>query len=232
MMMAGILRDAATRKRLFRLGSAAALMTITLFDAGALQTTLTWQVGDKMISFQESISLAGGRVDADIASSVGEYDSLVLDERRSTLEWKRRVDAEGTSLVATRDGAWVRISGTFKGKPYDKALDFGDLPWYEFQELSYEYFFMSEAATTAFWTIDRKTLKPSRFVAERDGEETIAVMGKTVLAIRYGLSVNGVPHFIFKAHFWLREKDGRFLRLDVPPIFNLPRSVVELTGES
>jgi hypothetical protein len=208
------------------------LLVIVAMDAMALETTLTWKVGKEEVTFSESIVFAEGKISATIVSSVGEHDGIVMDGNRSTLEWRRRVDAEKTDITAVRNGAAVRIKGVYTGKPYDKTLDFGDLPWYEFQEISYERFFTTGAASGSFWTIDRKTLAPSRFLAERDKTETITIMGRPVKAIRYGLSVNGVPHFIFKAHFWIRESDGRFLRLDVPPVFTLPRSVVELTGES
>jgi hypothetical protein len=211
---------------------ACSLLVMAALDAMALETKLTWKVGKEEVTFSESIVFLEGRISATIVSSVGEHDSIVMDGNRSTLEWRRRVDAEKTDITAIRNGAMVRIRGVYKGKPYDKALDFGSLPWYEFQEISYESFFATGAESGSFWTIDRKTLAPSRFLAERDGPETIIIMGGPVKAIRYGLSVNGVPHFIFKAHFWIRENDGRFLRLDVPPVFTLPRSVVELTGES
>ncbi len=62
--------------------------------------------------------------------------------------------------------------------------------------------------------------------------ESVEVMGAPVAALKYDLTVSGVPALFFTSHFWLRESDGRFLRLDVPPIFNLPRSRVDLTGES
>lgn len=215
-----------------RLSLALALMLLALVDASALQTTLTWKVGKDTVIFNESIKVTEKGISAVIASSIGEYDTLVMDENRSTLEWRRKVAAENTDIEAVRTGSHVRIKGTYKGKPYDARINFDNLPWYQFQEISYEQFFAAKAASVSFWTIDRKTLKPSEFRAEKRESESITIMGNPVMAIKYDLTVKGVPSFLFKAHFWIRETDGRFLKLAVPPLFDLPRSVVELSRES
>jgi hypothetical protein len=200
--------------------------------AGAQQTTLTWTVGKDMIVLRESVTASEKGITAVIASSVGEYDDLRMNEERSTLEWRHKVPGEQTDLVALRTGSSVRMRGTYKGRPYDRTLDFGEVPWYQFQEISYEYFYATGARSGDFWSIDRKTLKPSQFRADKSGPETITIMGTPVAAAKYDLTIHGVPAFIFKAHFWVREADGRFLRLSVPPVFNLPQSVVELSGET
>jgi hypothetical protein len=198
----------------------------------ALETTLDWRVGKDTVVFSESIRAQGSGLFAVISTNIGEYDSLSMDSRRSTLEWSRKYESEGTDLSASRSGTMVRVKGTYKGKPYDKTHDFGELPWYQFQEISYEELFSSRVETSLFWTIDRSSLKPSLFKAHRGAAVSIEVMGTPVRAVEYDLTVNGVPGFIFTSRFWLRDSDGRFLRLDVPPLFNLPRSRVELTGEA
>jgi hypothetical protein len=198
----------------------------------SLEITLDWTVGRNTVVFNESVRAEGTGVYAVITTNAGERDSLSMDERRSTIEWRRRVEAEGTDLVAARSGSVVRVSGTQKGKPYERTHDFGDLPWYQFQEISYEELYATRAETSVFWTIDRATLKPSLFKAKRSGTATIEAMGTSVNSVKYNLTLSGVHPFIFTSNFWLREFDGRFLRLDVPPILNLPRSRVVLTREA
>jgi len=211
--------------------SALVLIALTAAPSAALETTLEWRAGKETVIYTETLRAENQGFVAVITTTAGEYDSLSLDGRLSTLEWRRRVAAEGTDLVALRQGSKVRIEGTHKGKPYSRTLDFGDLPWYQFQELSYEEIFRAGARESAFWTIDRETLAPSLFRARRGGSSVIEVMGGPVEAIGYDLTVGGVPAFLFTSRVWLRESDGRFLRLDVPPVFNLPRSRVELTRE-
>jgi hypothetical protein len=211
--------------------AALAFICLAVAPLAALETTLDWRVGKDIVIFSESVRANGSGLSAVITTNIGEYDSLSMDDRRSTLEWQRKVVSEGTDLVAVRNGAKVRMNGTYKGKPYDKTYDFGDLPWYQFQEISYEELFRTKAETSSFWTIDRKSLKPSLFKAQRSENVVIEVMGAPVKAVNYDLTVSGVPAFLFTSHFWLRESDGRFLRLDVPPVLNLPRSQVDLTSE-
>jgi hypothetical protein len=212
--------------------AAFAFLGLAAIPLAALDTTLDWKVGKDTVIFSESVSARGSGLSAVITTNIGEYDSLSMDERRSTLEWRRRYEKESTDLVAMRTGSKVRIKGTYKGKPYDRTHDFGDLPWYQFQEISYEELFRAKAETSSFWTIDRLSLKPSLFKAQRSETGSIDAMGASVKAIKYALTVSGVPAFLFTSHFWLRESDGRFLRLEVPPVLNLPRSRVDLTSES
>jgi hypothetical protein len=209
-----------------------AVLCLAAIPLSALETTLDWRVGKDSVIFSESVAARGSGFSAVITTSVGERDSLAMDARRSTLEWRRSFEGEGTELVATRDGSMVRVRGTYKGRPYDKTHDFGDLPWYQFQEISYEELSRTRTEASSFWTIDRRSLKPSLFKAQRVESASIESMGSIVRAAKYDLTVSGVPAFLFTSHFWLRESDGRFLALEVPPILGLPRSRVDLTSES
>jgi hypothetical protein len=198
----------------------------------ALDATLDWRVGEDTVIFKESVRPRGSGFSAEISTNIGEFDSLSMDGKRSTLEWRRKYEREGTDLAAVRNGSEVRVRGTYKGKPYDRTYDFGELPWYQFQEISYEELYRTGAETSSFWTIDRASLKSSLFRAQRKESVMIEIMDASVKAIKYDLTLSGVPAFLFTSHFWLRESDGRFLRLDVPPILGLPRSRVDLTSES
>lgn len=199
----------------------------------SLETTLEWRAGQKTIVFEEKLSPSGAGWAAAIRTNIGERDYLEMDARRSTTEWRRSYPSEGTELRAVRKGSEVLVEGTYKGKPYSRKHDFGGEPWYQFQELSYEELFSSGAMAAGFWTIDRASLKPTYFTARREsGIATIELGGTRVEAIEYALTARGVPSIIFTARFWLRARDGRFLRLDVPPLLGLPRSSVELRSES
>lgn len=211
---------------------AIAAIGLAAVPLAALDTTFDWRVGEDRVVLKESVRPRGSGFSAEISTSIGELDSLSLDGKRSTLEWRRKYEREGTDIAAVRNGSQVRVSGTYKGKPYDRIYDFGELPWYQFQEISYEELFRTGAETGSFWTIDRATLKSSLFTARKKKSVILEVMGAPARAIEYDLTVSGVPAFIFTSRFWLRESDGRFLRLDVPRILDHPASRVELTSES
>jgi hypothetical protein len=212
--------------------AAAAVIGLAVVPLHALDTTLQWRVGKDIVMLNESVQEEGSGFTAVITTDIGEFDSLSLDGRHSTLEWRRKVASEGTDLAAVRNGSKVRIKGTYRGKPYEKTHDFGVLPWYQFQEISYEELLRAKAETSSFWTIDRASLTPTLFKAQRREAVTIEIMGASVKAVEFDLTVHGVPAILFTSHFWLRESDGRFLRLDVPPIFTTPGSRVDLTGET
>ncbi len=216
----------------FSLISFVALTPLSSLSASTLETTLVWDVGKDRVLFKESVSATDTGFSAVLTTSAGEYDALDMDRNRSTLRWSRRDSVEDTQVTAERVGSKVRVRGTFRGKPYDKTEEIGDLPWYQLHEISYENLFLTGDASAKFWTIDRKRLKPREFKAERVGDEAIEVMGGNIEAIKYSLTIHGVPGFLFTSHFWLRKTDGRFLKLEAPAILGYPRSTVELTGES
>lgn len=196
-----------------------------------LETTLEWKVGKDTVIFNETVSVIPDGYIAILNTSVGEYDRQVMDTQRSVLEWQRTDPVEGMDIEAVRQGEKVTVKGTYKGKPYNKTHNFGTLPWYVLQEASYEELYKRGQTTVKFWAIDRKRLSASEFKAEKLEDENIFIMGKHILAVKYSLSVSGVPLFLFQAHFWLRKTDGRFLKLDAPAVLGLPASEIELTSE-
>ena len=55
----------------------------------------------------------------------------------------------------------------------------------------------------------------------------------TARRVKAELTVPGVPLLLFHSHFWLREKDGRYLRLQVLPVAGLGAdTIVELISET
>ncbi len=217
---------------IFAYAMVAALVALSPQATSALETKMTWRVGEDTVFFDEKVLPTDSGYSAVLTTSVGEYDSLALDKNRSTISWRRRVDSENTDISAVRLGSRVRVWGSYRGKPYERFHEIGDLPWYQLHEVSYEDLYASGRTEARFWTIDRKTLKPNEFRAERGEAETITIGGKAVAAVGYSLTVSGVPSFIFHSRFWLRKSDGRFLRLEAPAVLGLPRSSVELTAEN
>jgi hypothetical protein len=204
---------------------------VPLFGAAALEITLVQRTGQETVTVTERIREREDGFEATVESSLGEIDRVVLDRSRSTVEWSRSFPGEGTALKAVRKGRSVSVVGTFRNKPVSWEKDFGDLPWYEYQELSYPALLDSREAQTEFWTINRADLKPTRFHCERQAGETITVSGRAVEALHFHLTVYGIPAILFHSSVWLRKEDGVFLRIEVPPVLGLPATRVELTAE-
>lgn len=195
------------------------------------ELTLTQRSSAETIVSIERIVRTDTGFAAVIESSLGEIDRLVMDRNRSTLEWRRTYAREGTEIVAVRQGRMVQVTGTLKNKPVSLQKDFGDLPWYQFQELSYPALVASSARKSEFWTIGRSDLRFTHFYAEFETTERIRSLGSEAEALKYRITVNGIPAVLFSSRFWLRTNDGTFLRLEVPPVLGNSAITVELTDE-
>lgn len=207
------------------------LSIFSLYAYTTVETTFEWKGGPKSFVFNETVTETPTGYIAVLETSDGEYDRHVMDSLRSVLEWERKDPADGTDIRAIRQGSKVTVTGTLKGKPYEKTHDFGTQVWYQLQEASYEELYRSGRGKGSFWTIDRKSLKASEFKVEKIEEENILIMRTQIPVVKYSLSVSGVPAFLFKAHFWLRKTDGRFLKLEIPAVLGFPLSTIELTSE-
>jgi len=208
----------------------AALIVLTAIPASvAGEYELSQRFGEKTVTLSQRLLRTAEGYLATIESSDGATDRLVMDSERSTLEWRRSFPAEGTEIVAKRSGSTVSLTGRFKNKPVSVVEKIGDLPWFQFQELSYPAILDKRAAE--FWTISRRDLKAASFRAELQGSETLEVMGGSVSARRFLLTVKGIPRAVFKSSYWLRSSDGVFLRLEVPPVFGFSGGGAELVGE-
>jgi predicted nucleotidyltransferase len=57
---------------------------------------------------------------------------------------------------------------------------------------------------------------PVKFSARKKGQAHITFQGETVQAVEAVLPIEGIPEFLLRSRLWLRQTDGRYLRLFVP----------------
>jgi hypothetical protein len=199
---------------------------------GALELAFTQTTGRETVVYRETLRPSGAGYEATVEST-RESNSVVLDSSRATLSWRITVPSEGMDITSRRQGGVLIVAGRYKGEPYEQTVKAGGDPWCQFQELSLDGLAATDEKARFFWTIDRRTLKPVRFRAERKQEETITVLGRSVRSVRFDMTIAGVPAVLFRARFWLRISDGRYLRLEVPGFLGQEAdSVVELTREA
>jgi hypothetical protein len=212
-----------------------ALLVLLVLAPGRLaarDVVMTQVTGKDTVVYRQGIRPAAQGWEATVESPL-ESNTVALDSARATVSWRASNPSLGMQIAAERRGESVVIAGTFRGRPYEKSFSLGGDPWYQFHELSLDGLPSSGSPFASFWTIDRRTLKPVKFKAERRGDENVAVLGQSFAAIRYDMTIAGVPPVLFRARFWLRATDGRYLRLEVA---GLPgqeaASTVELTSDS
>ncbi len=167
-------------------------------------------------------------------TSPGEHNECELSSDYSVLTWQLKRPADGVDLEFERDGTRIYASGTVNGEEFSESYKVGDEPWYQFHELCLDGFGTSEATTAKFWTIDRRDMRMVKFQAEKIGRETVEAAGEVWAAVRVKVSLTGLARLLgWHSNVWLRESDGRYLRLEAPGI--LPsdeNSVVRLVEES
>jgi hypothetical protein len=212
--------------------AAAIGLCCALAQAGALDLQFRATTGTKATDFAESIQSTPSGYHASVTGNL-EQSSLELDHALQTLAWAYRVPGEQTELSAGLAGRTIAVHGRFKGKPIDATYDTGGLPWFEYQEISLEKYGTGPSATMQFVTINRSDLKIVRFTVQKKGAGEIVLRGVAIPAMECVLLIDGVPELLLRSRLWLREGDGRYLRLVVPAFAGIGAStIIELVGES
>jgi len=203
-----------------------------LVPAGALELTFRATTGATVTVFDETIQAVSGGFRAAVKSPL-EQSTMEMDGGFQTLAWTYRVPGDQTEISARLTGRTIAVTGRFKGKPFETAFDTGGSPWYEYQELSLDRFATGPAQSIRFVTIDRSKMKLVAFNARKTGQAQITVKGETVKAVEAVLLIEGIPEFLLRSRLWLRQADGRYLRLLVPAFGGIGAStLIELVGES
>jgi len=167
-------------------------------------------------------------------TSPGEYNECELNGDFSVLIWKLRRPADGVDVMFQREGNRIYALGTVHGEEFNERYKVGDEPWYQFHELCLDGFATSNARTIRFWTIDRRDMGIVKFKAEKISREAVEAAGEMWDAIRVEVSLTGLARLLrWRSNAWLRESDGRYLRLEAPGISSSdPDSIVRLVEES
>jgi hypothetical protein len=188
-------------------------------------------LGKRTYRYAETIIRTADGFRATIESEEGSVDTVRLDRDWATLEWTHK-ESGGSEIAAVREESAVSVQGKFKKLPINVRIDMGELPWFEFQEISYASLAARGNVGTECWVIDRRLLIAAKAYAEPKGAETISIAGRTVEALCFDLTMSGIPASIFVSRLWIRRGDGRFLRLESPSFLGYPASVLELAAES
>jgi hypothetical protein len=220
------------RNTVMTIATAAIGLVLARVPAGALELAFRVTSGASETTYVEAVHTVPGGYHAVVKSQL-EESTMEMDNAFQTVSWTFRVPSDGTDLAASLTGAAIRVSGRFKGRPYQKTFDTGGAPWYEYQELSLDAFGAGPAHDVLFATIDRAAMKLVRFRARKNGTAEIEMQGRKVSAVESVLLVEGIPEFLLRSRLWQRQADGRYLRLLVPPFGGMGAStLIELAGES
>ena len=138
---------------------------------------------------------------------------IVLDRSLSTLSWDFATKDGKTKISARRSGDLVTAEGIRGGKPLRIQKDIGSLPWY--QAIDYQLAVLAPrpaGSVQVFWMILPTDISFNKMKAVTRPAETIDILGKSRVAEKVTLTVDGLPEAIWHSDYWYEKGTGLYLR--------------------
>ncbi|MFP4088873.1 MAG: hypothetical protein ACLFT3_01080 [Cyclobacteriaceae bacterium] len=133
-----------------------------------------------------------------------------------TRKWVHKNRSLNHDFVAERQGNTIRISGTFKGEPVNKAVEIDEAVWINKIDHGLSEWSKSGEDEMVFWVLKLSSdLEPIRFRAERVGLEELSLASGPHKAVKIRLKLDGFLYsHLWSAYCWYRESDGLFLKFE------------------
>ena len=133
----------------------------------------------------------------------------------SCTDWHYSRPSDQTELLARKDGDYIKLSGTFKGKAQDKTFKIGDGLWYQMMEMAMPAFIASEEKQIVFYSIgtgnNRGAMGLGEFAAEKAGEETVTVNGKAYDCVKIAVVLTAFS-WAWTGYYWYDKQSGQLVQ--------------------
>ena len=133
----------------------------------------------------------------------------------SCTDWHYSRSSDQTELLARKDGDYIRLSGTFKGKAQDKTFKIGDGLWYQMMEMAMPAFIASKEKQIVFYSIgtgnNRGAMGLGEFAAEKAGEETITVNGRSYDCVKIAVVLTAFS-WAWTGYYWYDKQSGQLVQ--------------------
>lgn len=141
-----------------------------------------------------------------------EFTQTTFNSDLSTLSWNMQNPQSGTDLTVNRAGNTLVIRGLFAGEVINKEVQIDAAPWYQALSVSLRQFIDPGQKSIQFWTIRSDTLEVHRLQVTRQKTTLLEVSSDSVATIQLKIQPTGWRAPFWSANYWLREKDGVFIR--------------------
>ncbi|MBQ3374755.1 MAG: amidohydrolase family protein [Oscillospiraceae bacterium] len=142
-------------------------------------------------------------------------ETFVVEPNLSCTAWRYVRPSDGTDLSAEKDGDYIKLKGTFKGKAQEKTYKIGDGLWYQEMELAMPAFIASEEKQIVFYSIgtgdNRGAMNLGEFAAEKAGEETVEINGRTYDCVKLSYVLT-VFAWAWTGFCWYDKKTGQLVQ--------------------
>ena len=133
----------------------------------------------------------------------------------SCTDWHYSRPSDQTELLARKDGDYIKLSGTFKGKAQEKTFKIGDGLWYQMMDLAMPAFIASEEQQIVFYSIgtgnNRGAMGLGEFATEKAGEETITVNGQSYDCVKITFVLTAFS-WAWTGFYWYDKKSGQLVQ--------------------
>ena len=133
----------------------------------------------------------------------------------SCTDWHYSRPSDQTELLAQKDGDYIKLSGTFKGKAQDKTFKIGDGLWYQMMEMAMPAFIASEEKQIVFYSIgtgnNRGAMGLGEFAAEKAGEETVTVNGRSYDCVKIAVVLTAFS-WAWTGYYWYDKQSGQLVQ--------------------
>ena len=133
----------------------------------------------------------------------------------SCTDWHYSRPTDQTELLARKEGDYIRLSGTFKGKALNKTFKIGDGLWYQMMEMAMPAFIASEEKQIVFYSIgtgnNRGAMGLGEFAAEKAGEETVTVNGRSYDCVKIAVVLTAFS-WAWTGYYWYDKQSGQLVQ--------------------
>lgn len=143
-------------------------------------------------------------------------ETFAVESNLSCRAWHYKRPSDHTDLTAEKVGDYIQLTGLFKGKPQEKTFKIGDGLWYQMMDMALPAFIASEEKQIVFYSIgtgnNRGAMGLGEFAAEKAGDETIEVNGKTFDCVKVTLFLTAFP-WAWTGLFWYDKGTGQLVKV-------------------
>ena len=142
-------------------------------------------------------------------------ETFQVERNLSCTRWQYKRPSDRTDLTAKKDGDYIRLSGTFKGKAQDKTFKIGDGLWYQMMEMAMPAFIASDEKQIVFYSIgtgnNRGAMGLGEFAAEKVGEERITVNGRDYDCVKISFVLTAFS-WAWTGYYWYDRQTGQLVQ--------------------
>jgi hypothetical protein len=155
-----------------------------------------------------------------------------FDPDLATRRWHLESADLKTRIDAMRRNETLTIKGTLSGQLILRTHSLGDLPWYQALSVSLRAFIEHPNGPRVFWILRPDTLDLHRMQVSELIASDLELEGQVIPTWRLTIRLTGWQSYLWHAHYWLRQTDGRFVKYEGvsgPP--GTPATIITLSGK-